>query len=214
MATVVKQKRTRGRAARYSKAANAAKTIAGFGHDLDITFALTNGQFSLLDLVEATLDITGPADVLISTWSAGFYDIDRAEAFRDNGLMKSVRFIMDSSDKRGQAKTGDIASLFGEDAIRTTRTHAKFVTITNEAWNVVIQTSMNLNKNPRNEQFSMIDCEVTAGKILDIANALWSELPPGATGDRDLAYLKTVESVPSIEGVQMTHHIEMGDKIL
>ena len=212
--TVVKQKRRRGRAVRYSKAANAAKTIAGFGHDLDITFALTNGQFSLLDLVEATLDITGPADVLISTWSAGFYDIDRAEKFRDNGLMRTVRFIMDSSDKRGQAKTGDIASLFGEDAIRTTRTHAKFVTITNESWNVVIQTSMNLNKNPRNEQFSMIDCPVTAGKILEIADALWRELPAGATYDRDLAYLKTVESVPSIEGVEMTQRIEMGDKIL
>lgn len=208
--TVVKQKRRRGRAARYSKAANAAKTIAGFGHDLDITFALTNGQFSLLDLVEATLDITGPADVLISTWSAGFYDIDRAEKFRGNGLMRTVRFIMDSSDKRGQAKTGDIASLFGEDAIRATRTHAKFVVITNEAWNVVIQTSMNLNKNPRNEQFSMMDCPTTARKILEIADALWRELPAGATYDRDLAYLKTVDSVPAVESVEMNTSIQMG----
>lgn len=209
----VKTKRTRGRAARYSKAANAAATIEGFGHDLDITFAFTNGQFSLLDLIEATLDITGPAHVLISTWSAGFYDVDRAERFRDNGKMLSVRFIMDSSDKRGQAKTGDIATMFGQDAIRTTRTHAKFVVIHNSEWNVVIQTSMNLNKNPRNEQFSMMDCEVTAGVILDIARALWDELPEGATYDRDLAYLKTVESVPAVRGVEMTETIRMGRKI-
>ena len=73
--------------ARLSKFANARDTIAGFGHGMDVV-GLTFGQFSLLDLIDAALEITGPADVTVSTWSAGFYDVDAAERFRDSGRMR------------------------------------------------------------------------------------------------------------------------------
>lgn len=64
--------------ARLSKVASARDTIDGFGHGMDVV-GLTFGQFSLLDLIEAALELTGPADVTISTWSAGFYDVEAAE---------------------------------------------------------------------------------------------------------------------------------------
>lgn len=198
------------RRARLSKAANARATIAGFGHDMDIAFALTFGQFSLLDLIEATLDITGPADVAICTWSAGFYDVERAQRFRDDGRIRSIRFLMDSSDKRGQATGADVASLFGADAIRTTRTHAKFATITNDEWSVVIQSSMNLNLNPRSEQFSMIDDHEVAKYVLGIVDELFSELQPGATFDRTMPELRGIESVQPCLGIEVTGPLEMG----
>ncbi len=191
------------RRARLSKVASARDTIHGFGHETDIAFGLTMGQFSLLDLIEATLGITGPADVLISTWSAGFYDVERAEQFRADGRMLSCRFIMDSSDKRGQAKGTDVASLFGSDSIRTTRTHAKFVVVSNQDWSVVIQSSMNLNLNPRSEQFSMSDDPETAAFILSMAASLWSELPEGATYDR------TAPTFPGVPDVQPMFDIEV-----
>ena len=62
--------------ARLSKVASARDTIDGFGHGMDVV-GLTFGQFSLLDLIEAALELTGPADVTISTWSAGFYPLAR-----------------------------------------------------------------------------------------------------------------------------------------
>ena len=185
----------RKRRQRFSRVAGAAATIDGFGHDVDITFALTMGQFSLLDLIEATLGITGPADVVIATWSVGFYDLDAARRFADDGRLRSVRFIVDSSDKRGQATGNDIASVFGADSMRATRTHAKFVAVTNDDWNVVIQSSMNLNLNMRSEQFSMVDCAATAGFILELADELWSELPPGAANDRTVPRLRNVTEV-------------------
>ena len=184
------------RRARLSKVASARDTIRGFDHETDIGFGLTMGQFSLLDLIEAALEITGPAHVLISTWSASFYDVERAAQFRDNGQMLSCRFIMDSSDKRGQAKGSDVASLFGDDAIRTTRTHAKFVVVSNAEWNIVIQSSMNLNLNPRSEQFSMADDPTTASFVLSLAESLWTELPEGATYDR------TTPTFPGVPEVQ------------
>lgn len=195
------------RRTRFSKAASAAATIDGFGHDVDISMALTEGHFSLLDLIEATLAITGPADVVVSTWSAGFYDVEAAERFRADGRLRSIRFVMDSSDKRGQATGADVASLFGAGAIRTTRTHAKFVVITNDEWNVVIQSSMNLNLNPRSEQFSMTDCRETAAFVLGVVDALFAELPPGATGDRRTPSLRDVDAVQPMVGVAMSRSV-------
>ena len=55
----------RGRSARtrLSKVANARDTIEGFDRDTDLV-GLTYGQFSLLDLVDATIGITGRSDVV------------------------------------------------------------------------------------------------------------------------------------------------------
>lgn len=182
-------KRTR---ARFSRKASAAETIAGFDRDTDIV-GLTYGQFSLLDLIDATLDVTGPAHALIATWSAGFYDIDAAVRWRDSGRMLSTRFIMDSSDKRGQATPATVADLFDPQNIRTTRSHAKFVLLSNdEGWNVVITSSMNLNLNKRLEQFEMTDDPERFNLFNTFADAVWEQTPPGPTGDRKMPKIDTL----------------------
>jgi hypothetical protein len=177
-----------------SKVASARDTIAGFDHGMDVA-GLTFGQFSLLDLIDATLEITGPADVVVSTWSAGFYDVDAALRFRDSGRLLSIRFVMDSSAKRGQASVGDVASIFGPDSVRATRSHAKFALIRNGEWSVLITTSMNLNLNPRCEQFEMTDDRGRADLFSAFADALWDELPAGDTEDRQLPALHGIEAV-------------------
>ena len=45
---------------RVSKTATAADSLAGFGHDTEVD-VLTFGQFSIIDAIEAVLDITGPS---------------------------------------------------------------------------------------------------------------------------------------------------------
>jgi hypothetical protein len=49
----------------------------------------------------------------------------------------------------------EIRAKFGHDAIRVTKTHAKFCTITNNEWQVALRSSMNLNQNPRLESFQV-----------------------------------------------------------
>ena len=195
--------------ARFSKVANARDTIHGFGHDMDI-IGLTYGQFSLLDLIDAALDITGPADIAISTWSAGFYDVEAAERFRDSGRLRAIRFVMDSSAKRGQATVGDIGEMFGPENIRATRTHAKFVLITNTDWNITITSSMNLNLNPRCEQFEMTDDADRCGMFLDFVDELFNELPEGDTQDRKLPGVHGMEAVQPSLGIEVTPTITMG----
>jgi hypothetical protein len=199
----------RGRSARtrLSKVANARDTIEGFDRDTDLV-GLTYGQFSLLDLVDATIGITGRAHVVISTWSAGFYDVEEAIRWRDAGRMLSTRFVMDSSDKRRQATPGDVADLFGADNVRTFRSHAKFVLLSNDdGWNVVITTSMNLNLNPRLEQFEMTNDVDRFGFFSEFVEACWLELPEGSTGDR------TLPGLPGLVSVQPRVSVEMGSPI-
>lgn len=163
---------TRKTRPRFSKIANAEATIKGFDHDTDIV-GLTMGQFSLLDLIDAALKITGPADVTISTWSAGFYDVEAAERFRDSGRLRSIRFIMDNGRKRGQANAVDVADIFGANTVRATKSHAKFAIIRNEEWDVLITSSMNLNLNPRIEQFEMTDDKGRADLFSAFADAVF-----------------------------------------
>lgn len=187
---------------RLSKVASARDTIAGFGHDMDVV-GLTFGQFSLLDLIDAALEITGPADVAISTWSAGFYDVDAAERFRDSGRIRRIRFVMDSSAKRGQASVGDVGEIFGLDSVRATRSHAKFAIVSNDDWHIVITSSMNLNLNPRCEQFEMTDDEDRAGLFLDFVDAVFGELSEGDTEDRTLPMLWDMSAVEPDLGIQV-----------
>jgi len=187
---------------RLSKVANARDTIAGFEQGTDIV-GLTYGQFSLLDLIEATLEVTGPAAVTISTWSAGFYDVDAAVRFRDNGLLTSCRFLMDSSAKRGQATPGDVAELFGQDSIRTSRSHAKFVLIGNGDWHVVITSSMNLNLNPRLEQFEMTDDPERYAFFMGFVESVWTDLPEGWVEDRKLPPAIGLEHVEPDLGLEI-----------
>lgn len=195
--------------ARFSKVASARNTISGFDHDMDIV-GLTYGQFSLLDLIEATLEITGPADVAISTWSAGFYDVDAAKRFRDSGSIRSIRFVMDSSAKRGQSTAGDVGSIFGPETIRVTRSHAKFATIANEQWSVTITSSMNLNLNPRCEQFEMTDDSGRMALFAGFVDAVFTELEQGDTGDRRLPGLQGLVSVDGHAGIEATRGIRLG----
>lgn len=193
------------RVARISMAGVAAKSIEGFGKGVDVS-GLTYGQFSLIDLIQATLDITGPADVTIATWSSGFYDLEAAQNFRDDGRIRSIRFIMDSGrQKKGQAGAADVAKLFGEESIITVRTHAKFVLIENEDWDVLITSSMNLNRNIRTEQFDMTDDPQRCMPFRAFVESAFEEVPESRSYGRVMPGLRTVDpdlavvAMPSVE---------------
>ena len=121
-------------------------------------YGLTKGQFSLVDVVVALLAQTGPANVVVSSWTAAGSDISFANQLLTDGRICSLRFIMDYSfQTRQPAYCTALLERFGAGAIRATKTHAKFVLITNEKWNISVRTSMNLNENRRMENFEISD---------------------------------------------------------
>jgi hypothetical protein len=99
-------------------------------------FALTNGQFSIVDILEHCLRTTGPAALDIATWTAADGDLRRAHAFVLSRAVTRARFVVDPSFRTRKPEFCEtLVSIFGNDAIRTTPLHGKFATLQNDSWN-------------------------------------------------------------------------------
>lgn len=203
-------RKTPARRPRLSKVTNARDALADFGRGME-TYCLTFGQFSLMDAVEAILEKTGPADVTLSTWTAGGADLSRSAEHLHNGHIRSMRFVCDCSF--GQRQPGYLAKLrelFGDDAIRTTRTHAKFAVLTNDSWQVAVRTSMNLNENPRLESIEVSDDPVLAGFLLSVVDELFAEESVGDFRTKSRPVLAGLEAVMPAERVEMGRGVAVG----
>ena len=139
------------------RAERAADAVGPIEHGMEV-YGLSVGRFSLTDLLLHCLEATGPADVTISTWTAAGADIEEAYRLLSSGQVRSIRFLVDFSfPSRQPAYCAALRERFGDDAIRVTKNHAKFLLIRNAEWSLVVRTSMNLNRNLRLESFEVSD---------------------------------------------------------
>ena len=130
---------------------------AGFGPGREV-MGFNKGQFSAIDLLDAILTYTGRAKVVIATWTAAHADVKRAEQFLRTGRAADMAWLVDRSFQTRQPDyCALLRSTFGDDAIRVSSSHAKFMLISEGGWRVVVQTSMNLNHNARLESFWIAD---------------------------------------------------------
>ena len=119
-------------------------------------YGFTKGQFSVVDLLQESLRITGKAALTVSTWTAAQTDVSTVIDFVESGFCDSARWLVDLTFQRRSPELAQrIRDAFGADAIRVGKNHAKFFMIRNNEWDVICQTSMNLNFNPRFENFSI-----------------------------------------------------------
>lgn len=134
----------------------------------------------MLDLIRAVLWQTGPADLILSTWTMGIRDLENARWLIDNHEIRSFRLLTDRSFVTRQPRyCRRLVELFGESCIRSSHTHAKFAVIRNDAWNICIRGSMNLNRNKRWENFDLDDdaglCDFFEGLVAELERLT----PPG-----------------------------------
>jgi len=121
---------------------------------------LTNGRFSLIDLIYSVLKKTGKARVIVATWSAGIKDVHQIKWMIDTDLISNFKLLTDHSYKNRQKKyAASIEDIFGLENIRTSEMHAKFVLIENDNYKVAIRSSMNLNANKTCELFELDEGE-------------------------------------------------------
>ncbi|MEE6280169.1 hypothetical protein [Georgenia sp. MJ170] len=195
---VRKRPRRRNRVLRTPSARRALRYFKP-GHDLEVH---TGGEFSLLDLTLALLDWTGPAsDVVIDTWSVGLYDAEVLAHALEAGRLRSVRFVIDVTVKNNigsRAYAPELMRVFGAENVRTTRTHSKFVIVTNDdgaAYSV--SSTANLNENLRAELFYVSDDPERAAWYLGIVERLFAEVPEGWNPDTGMAALKGLDPAGS-----------------
>lgn len=189
----------RRRRHRFLRTASARRALRDFrdGWELD---CLTGGEFSLLDATLVLLEQTGPADVTICTYSTGLYDAEVMAHFLGTDLIRSIRWILDANFRTLAGSRGyavEVVNVFGEERIRTTRTHAKFVLIEGEEMCVSVTSSANLNENKRIEHLQVSSDPAKARFLRGFVETVWEDVRPGWNADHGVPGLRDLDPLAS-----------------
>lgn len=134
---------------------NAATTIGEITPGMRL-FALTRGQFSMIDAVLHCLDSIGDARISIWTWCVAEYEVQCFDRLRiDKRITDALLVIDHSAHKRNATILDRWRASHGPDSVKTVVNHAKIATLENSRYRLLLRGSMNLNYNPRFEQFDL-----------------------------------------------------------
>lgn len=137
-------------------------------------FAVTRGQFSMIDCILYCLSQTGPADVSVWTWAIADYEVEAMEGLIGRREITSGRLVIDqSADRRNPVIIERWRRRFGPEAVRICKNHAKIARAWNDRYRILLRGSMNLNWNPRFEQLDVTE----GGEDFDLVKRIEDELP-------------------------------------
>lgn len=138
-------------------------------------FAVTRGQWSMIDAVLHVLDQVGPAKLSLWTWTVAEYEVQVLTRLRQDRRVTGGRLVIDAGARAKNA--GIIAewkSSFGAGSVRYVTNHAKIARIeTASGLKFLLRGSMNLNFNPRFEQFDITE----GGMDFDLVEEIEDDLP-------------------------------------
>ena len=137
-------------------------------------FVVTRGQISMIDVVRHVLACLGPSRVSIWTWTVAHYEKEVMLDLMRSGAVSAGVLIVDADIRRktdagsrdGRLGDEEAAGVqivrqwqraFGADSVRLVKNHAKIATVEGGGMRVLIRGSMNLNYNPRFEQFDLTE---------------------------------------------------------
>lgn len=194
----------RKRRHRVLRVVSARRAIEPWAPDMDYEVT-TGGEFSMLDVVLAILERTGPAHFSALTWTVGIYDAEVLRRLLDDGRLLSARFVVDVTMKNGGGSAyyaQEFMDAFGEENIRTSRVHAKAYILQNDEHAVSFSSTANLNENQRMELMYFSHDPERVRWYGEVFDELWRTVPPGwnkDTGAPDVSQLDPAGT-----------HIEMG----
>lgn len=153
---------------------SASESIGPIVHDMSL-FALTRGQWSMIDAVLHVLDQVGPASVSLWTWTVAEYEVQTLSRLRRDERLTSGRLVIDyGARNKNAAIIAEWQSSFGPDSVRYVVNHAKIALVESASgFRCLLRGSMNLNFNPRFEQFDLTE----GGPDFDLVRSIEDELP-------------------------------------
>jgi len=151
----------------------ASETIGSISKGMS-RFAVTRGQFSMIDAILSVLDKIGNAHISIWTWTVAEYEVQCIERLLIDNRLLSATLIIDNG---AQKKNGEIIKKWiqkhGHGSVRWVKNHAKIARVWNDEYKVLLRGSFNLNFNPRFENFDISEgCEG-----FNMVKQIESELP-------------------------------------
>lgn len=141
-------------------------------------FVVTRGQISMIDVIREVvqqLSADGSAvDASVWTWCIAAYEVEAFEWFLSGRQLSAARLVIDrSAEQRNRPLIDRWRHAYGVLSVRVCLNHAKIATVSNGRLRVAVRGSMNLNFNPRFEQF---DLSVNDG-VFDLVRGLEERLP-------------------------------------
>lgn len=107
-------------------------------------------NFNLVKLMLYLLKQTGPAHVMMTSYSFSQKSIEALYARKQSGLIQSIRVLVDNRVKVMSPKPFQM--LAGSFDYRCTSVHAKVALIWNDTWKISVITSQNATDNPKLER--------------------------------------------------------------
>lgn len=136
---------------------NAAECIGPVVPGMSL-FAMTRGQFSMIDAVLHCLDCVGPAEVSLWTWTVAEYEVQCMERLMMDKRITGATLIVDHGARnKNRPILEKWIDLFGPRSVRLVVNHAKIATVRTADLSLLLRGSMNLNFNPRFEQFDLTE---------------------------------------------------------
>lgn len=162
------------RAAAKESFKTASECIGEIHNNMSL-FAITRGQFSMIDAVLACLDQTKtPASISLWTWTIAEYEIECMQRLMADKRLKQGRLIIDSGARKKNIELiNQWRSSFGSNSVKYVVNHAKIATIETDEYKLLLRGSMNLNFNARFEQFDITE----GGEDFYLVKEIENELP-------------------------------------
>jgi hypothetical protein len=138
-------------------------------------FAVTRGQWSMIDAILHVLDQVGPSRLSLWTWTVAEYEIQTLTRLREDDRVTAGRLVIDAGARVKNARIiAEWRRTFGSDSVRFVTNHAKIATVASASGlHLLLRGSMNLNFNPRFEQFDLTE----GGPDFDLIDQIERDLP-------------------------------------
>ncbi|MCR4341152.1 MAG: hypothetical protein NUW01_14845 [Gemmatimonadaceae bacterium] len=136
-------------------------------------FAITRGQFSMIDAVQHVITACAPACVSLWTWTIADYEIQAFTSLLSADIASAELLIDSGARQKNHALIQAWIDRFGQASVRHVRNHAKIAMVEGRGLRVLLRGSMNLNFNPRFEQLDVTE----GGPDFDLVREIQAEIP-------------------------------------
>lgn len=153
---------------------NAADAIGPITPGMSL-FAITRGQWSMIDAILHCLTEVGRSRISLWTWTIASYEVEVLNRLKIDDRLAGGRLVIDYGARNKNAEIiADWQRRFGSDSVRYVLNHAKIARIESErGLRLLLRGSLNLNFNPRFEQFDITE----GGEDHDLVRSIEEELP-------------------------------------
>lgn len=154
-ADALTRRQVKARAVMSTRQQRVRDTLGDFPREPgDIAHVVSAGTWSCHDLIRVLLERTGPAELIMSTWSISEEGWRMLIDLRDEGQITKLTTLLDwrighrNPDVTSYAKT---SARDRGDELAITNNHSKVYVLRNELWAISLISSANLTNNPRIE---------------------------------------------------------------